>query len=60
MIWDREPVFQGEIDTNTWKDAMAGKDYDVRKGHGQIMMGADGPSMFTCYPPTSSLLQVLL
>jgi hypothetical protein len=42
MIREREPVFQGHIDTNTWRDAMAGNDYDVRKGHGRILMGADG------------------
>jgi hypothetical protein len=42
MIREREPVFQGTIDTNTWKDAMAGDDYDPRKGHGRILMGPDG------------------
>jgi hypothetical protein len=42
MIRNREPVFQGEIGTNTWKDAMEGKEYDVRKGHGRVLMGADG------------------
>ena len=42
MIRVREPVFQGKIDTSTWRDAMAGKAYDIHKGHGRILMGTDG------------------
>ena len=42
MIREREPVFQGTVGTNTSKDVMTGKEYDIRKGHRCIEMGTDG------------------
>jgi hypothetical protein len=37
-----EPVFQGDIEINTWATAMKDGSYDPRKGHGRVLMGADG------------------
>jgi hypothetical protein len=37
-----EPVFQGDIEINTWATAMKDGSYEPRKGHGRVLMGADG------------------
>jgi hypothetical protein len=37
-----EPIFQGDIQLNTWATAMKGGSYDPRKGHGRVLMGSDG------------------
>jgi hypothetical protein len=41
-IRERESLFQGDIQLNTWATKMSDGTYDVRLGHGRVVMGADG------------------
>jgi hypothetical protein len=41
-IRERESLFQGSVLLNTWASKMADGTYDVRVGHGRVIMGDDG------------------
>jgi hypothetical protein len=41
-IREKESLFQGTVLLNTWASKMADGTYDVRVGHGQVIMGNDG------------------
>jgi hypothetical protein len=41
-IQERESLFQGNVRLNTWATKMTDGTYDLRLGHGRVIMGNDG------------------